>query len=46
MVLHWIMGSLPMVTPLKKNNSLSPSSYQLTTAPQLGVVTWECLSHP
>lgn len=55
MVLHWIMGSLPVVTPLKKNNSLSPCSYQLTTAPQLGVVTWQvplppmmesCLNQP
>lgn len=45
-VLHWIMGSLPVVTPLKKSNSLSPCSYQVTTAPQLGVVTWQSLSHP
>lgn len=39
------MGNLPAATPPKKNDSPSPSSYQLSIAPQQGVEPREPLPH-
>jgi hypothetical protein len=41
---HWSMGNLPAATHSMKNDS-SPSSQQLSTAPELGMEPSEPLSH-
>lgn len=44
--IHWHMIKLLRTTPLKKTDSTSPRSYQLSITPQLGIrgswVQWSC----
>lgn len=42
---YWVMGNILLATPLKKNDSPSPSNYKLPIASRLGVDCHELPSH-